>query len=74
MSTPGKNLPDDGIGALTTLTVAVLFTGFAFPLLSARTSRCAGATRSMRLQFEQQKAAMQQAAEDENKPTDECHD
>lgn len=71
MSSPGK-LPDDGIGALTTLTVAILFTGAAFTLIGATSRRCAGATRSMRLQFEQQQIAMQQAAEDES--AEQCHE
>jgi hypothetical protein len=54
--------PDDGIGALTTLTVAVLFSGAAFILVNGRVGRCAGARRSVRLQFEQQQRAMQAAA------------
>lgn len=54
-----NNGPDDGIGALTTLTVAVLLSGAAFVLVNGRFGRCAGARRSVRLQFQQQQQARQ---------------
>ena len=60
MATKG---PDDGIGALTTLTVAVLFSGAAFVLVNGRVGRCAGARRSVRLQFQQRQQVMAAAAE-----------
>jgi len=66
MSTPGNKLPEDGLGTLTTLTVAVIFTGLAVPIVGGRFGRCSGSTRSMRLQFEQQRIEIQKAADAEN--------
>jgi len=74
MSSTEKTLPDDGLGTLTTLTVAVLFSGVAFTLIAATAVRTRGARHSVRLQFEQQKIEMQQEAEAENKNAENCHD
>src|SRR5690242_3326261 len=51
---------DEGVSALTTLTVTVLFGGVALTLFSAGSGRCAGTPRSVRLKFQQRQAAIQQ--------------
>ena len=54
---------DDGIGAMTTLTVVILCCGTLFTLTNGGHGCCMGARRSVRLQFEKRQAAMQAAAE-----------
>jgi hypothetical protein len=66
METKGS---EDGIGALTTLTVAVLFSGAAFVLVNSRVGRCAGARRSVRLQFQQRQQAVAAAVEERKTAT-----
>ena len=53
---------DDGIGAMTTLTVAIICCGTLFALTHARPRMAAGASRSVRLQFEKRQQAMEAAA------------
>ena len=67
MSASGKPLPDDGLGAITSLTVAVLFSGATFMLVAGQPRRMGGARHSVKLEFEQQKIQMQQLAEDEER-------
>jgi len=53
---------DEGIGAITTLTVAILCCGTLFALTHARPRMAAGASRAVRLQFEKRQQAMAAAA------------
>jgi hypothetical protein len=61
MSEQAKN--DDGIGAMATLTVAIICCGTLFALTHGHVLRCRGASRSVRLQFEKRQVAMQAAAQ-----------
>lgn len=63
MDAKPKPRPDDGIGALSAISAIVLASGAVFVLSNARVGRCAGARRSVRLEFEQRQKAMQAAAE-----------
>jgi hypothetical protein len=57
-----KAKTDDGIGSMTTLTVALIIGGAVFTLTNGHHSCCCGARRSVRLEFEQRQAEMKAAA------------